>query len=104
MLCTTYIANFYVNWGSRQPGCEGEIAGICSHQIVAHFMVQSINPANVFGAIRCSNFNDIISRNCVAAGASRRMAGEPVVDGLSEPGTVFFLTTDPNPPFAQGPR
>jgi len=97
-------ANFYANWGSRQPGCEGEIAGICSHQIVAHFMVQSINPANIFGAIRCSDFNDIRTRNCVIAGPSRRMGGEPVVDGTSAPGSVYFLTTDPLTPFAQGPR
>ncbi|XP_037036484.1 phospholipase A1 member A-like isoform X2 [Bradysia coprophila] len=97
-------ANFYANWGSRQPGCEGEIAGICSHQIVAHFMVNSINPANVFGAIRCRDFNDIVTRNCVVSGPSRRMAGEPVVDGISAPGSIFFLTTNPTAPFAQGPR
>lgn len=67
-------------------------------------MVQSINPANVFGAIRCRDFNDIVQRTCVVSGASRHMAGEPVVDGISVPGSVFFLTTSPNSPFAQGPR
>jgi len=97
-------ANFYCNWGSRQPGCEGEIAGICSHQIVADFMIASINPVNIFGAIRCRNFDDIRTRNCVVAGASRRMGGEPVVDGTSPPETCYFLTTNPTHPFAQGPR
>lgn len=67
-------------------------------------MVQSINPANVFGAIRCRDFNDIVTRNCVVAGVSRRMAGEPVVDGISAPGSIYFLTTNPDTPFAQGPR
>lgn len=67
-------------------------------------MVHSINPANVFGAIRCRDFNDIVTRNCVISGPSRRMAGEPVVDGISEPGSIFFLTTNPTAPFAQGPR
>lgn len=52
-------ATFYPNWGTTQPGCEGETAGSCSHIIAAHFMVESINPARIFGAIRCRDFNDI---------------------------------------------
>lgn len=99
-----FLANFYLNWGSRQPSCEGEIAGICSHQIVAHFMVHSINPANVFDAIRCRDFNDIMTRICLSSGPNRRMAGEPIVYEISEPESIYFLETHPDPPFAQGPR
>lgn len=69
------------------------------------FYVESINPANVFGAIRCRDFNDIRIRNCVVSGTSRRLGGEPIgFGGPSVPGSVFFLTTDAARPFAQGPR
>lgn len=97
-------ANFYFNWGSDQPGCEGEIGGVCSHAIVAAFMVESINPVHIFGAIRCSGLNDIRTRNCVISGPSSRMGGEPVHHANSPAGTVYFLETNPTSPFSQGPR
>lgn len=99
-----FVATFYPNWGSRQPGCEGEVGGACSHIIAAAFMVESINPARNFGAIRCQNFDAIRNRNCVASGPSRNMGGEPVLDGTSPPGAVYFLETNPTSPFSQGPR
>lgn len=40
------------------------------------FYVESINPANIFGAIRCRDLNDIRTRNCVVSGESRRLGGE----------------------------
>lgn len=67
-------------------------------------MVESINPARVFGATRCRDFNDIRTSNCVVSGPSRRMGGEPVVDGVSPPGSVYFLETNPSAPHSQGPR
>lgn len=70
--------------------------------MASEFYTESINPANVFGAIRCSGFNDIRSRNCVPSGANRRLGGEPVMDGPSVPGSVFFLRTHAARPFAQG--
>lgn len=63
-----------------------------------------MNQAQVFGAIRCRDLNDIRQRNCVASGESRRMGGEPIMDAPSAPGSVFFLTTNGQPPFAHGPR
>ncbi|XP_037049497.1 lipase member H-like [Bradysia coprophila] len=98
-------ASFYPNWGTSQPGCEGmDVGGFCSHMLANDFYVESINPANVFGATRCRDFNDIRTRNCVSSGQSRRLGGEPVFDGPSVPGSVFFLTTHAARPFAQGPR
>jgi len=97
-------ANFYFNWGSDQPGCEGEIGGVCSHAMPQWFMVESINPANIFGAIRCTGLEDIRNRNCAISGPSSRMGGEPVHNNGSPPGTVYFLATNPTSPFNQGPR
>lgn len=91
--------------GTSQPGCEGmDVGGFCSHMLANDFYVESINPANVFGATRCRDFDDIRTRNCVSSGQSRRLGGEPVFDGPSVPGSVFFLATHAARPFAQGPR
>jgi pimeloyl-ACP methyl ester carboxylesterase len=96
-------ANFYPNWGSRQPGCGLDIGGLCSHNIVEDFFEASINPANIFGARQCRGFSGIRLRTCITSGPSRRMGGEPVMDGVSAPETVFFLETNSRSPFAQGP-
>jgi len=98
-------ANFYPNWGTTQPGCPpNDFTGQCSHSIVSTFFGASFNSSHIFGATRCRDLNDIRNRNCVQNGASRRMGGEPVMDGVSPVGSVFFLETYPDPPFAQGPR
>lgn len=43
-------------------------------------------------------------RQCAVNAERRQMGGEPVMDAPSEPGSVYFLTTNPQAPFAQGPR
>lgn len=95
-------ANFYPNWGSGQPGCGWDIGGLCSHNIVEDFFEASINPANVFRATQCRSFSGIRLRTCIDSGPSRRMGGEPVMDGVSAPETVFFLETNARSPFARG--
>lgn len=90
--------------GINQPGCGNDLVGQCGHVLVSQFFAASINPANVFGAIRCRNLDDIRQRNCVISGTSRRMGGEPIMDGAGIVGSVYFLTTDGTSPFAHGPR
>ncbi|XP_037033399.1 lipase member I-like [Bradysia coprophila] len=98
-------ANFYPNWGTTQPMCPpNDFTGQCSHSIVSTFFGASFNSSHIFGATRCRDLNDIRNRNCVQSGPSRRMGGEPVMDGVSPVGSVFFLATYVDPPFAQGPR
>lgn len=88
-----------------QPGCgPNDPTGQCGHSLVASFYASSLNPAHVFGAIRCRNLDDIRNRNCVVSGPSRRMGGEPIMDGPSPVGSVFFLQTYADAPWAQGPR
>ncbi|KAJ6640222.1 Lipase member H [Pseudolycoriella hygida] len=97
-------ANFYPNYGTSQPGCGVDPAGSCGHALVNDFFAESLTPHLIFGAIRCRGFSDITNRNCVISGPSRRMGGEPINDGFSPAGSVYFLTTNPSAPFSQGPR
>ncbi|KAJ6634466.1 Lipase member H [Pseudolycoriella hygida] len=97
-------ANFYPNWGIQQPGCGPDLTGQCGHSLATTFMVESINPANIFGASRCRDLEDIRARQCVISGPSRRLGGEPVQDGPAIVGSVYFLATNAASPFAQGPR
>lgn len=90
--------------GTQQPGCGPDITGQCGHSLATTFMVESINPANIFGATRCRDLEDIRGRQCVVSGASRRLGGEPVQDGPGIVGSVYFLATNAASPFAQGPR
>ncbi|KAG4078268.1 hypothetical protein HA402_012978 [Bradysia odoriphaga] len=97
--------NYYVNWGTSQPGCGVDLAGTCGHVMVVDFYGASINNANIFGATRCSGHQAITNRNCPAAGPSGRMGGEPINNSGALPsGTVFWLPTTGTHPFAQGPR
>ncbi|XP_037024546.1 lipase member H-like [Bradysia coprophila] len=97
-------SNFYPNWGTAQPGCGPDITGQCGHDRASAFMVESINPVHIFGAIRCRGLDDIRERNCVVSGPSRRLGGEPIQDGPATAGSVYFLTTNAASPFAHGPR
>lgn len=67
-------------------------------------MAESIDPVNIFGAIRCRGIDDIRDRNCIISGTGRRLGGEPVQDGPGIIGSVYFLATNDQSPFAQGPR
>ncbi|KAG4079744.1 hypothetical protein HA402_014875 [Bradysia odoriphaga] len=66
-------ANFYPNWGASQPGFGVDLTGQCGHSLVRPLMAESINPTQIFGAIRCRDLDDIRNRNCVLSGTSRRM-------------------------------
>lgn len=102
--CSNNSTDIFFKLGTQQPGCGTDITGQCGHSLVRDFFAESINPAQVFGAIRCRNLDDIRQRNCVVSGTSRRMGGEPIMDAPSEPGSVYFLTTNGQTPFAHGPR
>lgn len=94
-------ASFYPNWGRGHPGCGIEVTGMCSHSRAFEFFAESIRNSNGFWATRCSGWSAIQNRNCPSAGANQVMGGEPVNRGANG---VFFLQTNPRPPFAQGWR
>lgn len=47
--------DFYPNGGKKQPGCENEFIGSCSHERAVHLFVESINSPHAFQAWRCEN-------------------------------------------------
>lgn len=95
-------ASFYPNGGRTQPGCGADVVGNCAHSRAIEFFVESINSWFGFWSTRCENYDQILNNNCVNSGPSMRMGGEPSNHGLDANG-VYFLTTNGNNPFAQGP-
>lgn len=47
--------DFYPNGGKKQPGCENEFIGSCSHERAVLLFVESINSPHAFQAWRCEN-------------------------------------------------
>lgn len=92
-------ANFYPNFGRRQPGCGVDASGNCAHGRAVQFMVESITSTVGFWARQCRNYQDIVNGNCVESGEQARMGGEPLT---KDSRGVFWMTTNAASPFAQG--
>jgi pancreatic triacylglycerol lipase len=90
------VADFYPNWGSRQPGCGVDLSGSCSHSRAHEFFAESIT-SNGFVGRRCNNYQEIVNQSCNGAGTAV-MGGE----GNTGSNGVFFLETNSNSPFARG--
>lgn len=92
-------ANFYPNFGRRQPGCGIDASGNCAHGRAHEFFAESITTTVGFWARQCRNYADITSGNCVATGAPSVMGGEPL---NTQARGIFWFETNSNSPFAQG--
>ncbi|XP_001652527.2 pancreatic triacylglycerol lipase [Aedes aegypti] len=93
-------ASFYPNGGRVQPGCGIDIAGACAHSRAFEFLAESIVTGG-FSSIPCQSFQQILENNCVIAGPSRPMGGEPSNVNTGTQG-VFTLTTRGSSPFSMG--
>lgn len=89
-------ANFYLNDGSTQPGCNTEL---CSHERSVHFFAESINSTTGFWGIQCKNLKELSTGNC--AGESFAMGGEPSLHGAGVQG-IFHVKTNAVKPYALG--
>lgn len=92
-------ADFYVNWGSTQPGCGVDTAGTCAHSRAHRLFAESIN-SNRFVGRRCASYAQITSRNCpTGQGFNGIMGGDVWSFGLRG---VYHFETNSNSPFARG--
>lgn len=93
-------ADFYPNFGRSQPGCGFPPYG-CSHSRAYTFFAESIN-SDGFVAKKCASFFGVSlgSRalaDCDVTGFV--MGGDPPRTKRSG---LFYLTTNSEPPYAQG--
>ncbi|XP_019933424.2 pancreatic lipase-related protein 2 [Aedes albopictus] len=93
-------ASFYPNGGRTQPGCGIDIAGACAHGRAYEFLAESIMTGG-FTSVPCQSFQQILENNCVIAGPSRPMGGEPSNINTGAQG-IFTLTTRGSSPFSMG--
>ncbi|XP_045606824.1 pancreatic triacylglycerol lipase-like [Procambarus clarkii] len=97
--------DFFPNGGVHQPGCVdlGEwtdlLEGGCSHGRSHLFWVESINGSPAFRAHPCDDWTSYENGQCSSCGAGCLEMGFHVSRSLR--GT-YFLTTNSDPPYAQG--
>lgn len=90
-------ADYWPNGGTSQPGC---LTNTCSHGRAVNFYVESIQH-NRFFALRCAERDDITSRRCTIS-PGEWMGGDRINFVKNVHGS-FYLETNRNHPFAQGP-
>ena len=91
-------ADFFPNGGDSQPGC---LTNTCSHGRAVDFYVESLRN-NAFFGLRCEQRDSISSRRCQQTPGGW-MGNDIIVSNKRLSGS-FYLETNRNSPFAQGPR
>ncbi|XP_050327692.1 uncharacterized protein LOC126757653 [Bactrocera neohumeralis] len=95
--------DFYVNYGSAQPGC---FLNECSHFRAFHVFAESLQSKAALRAQGCDVklWQDMIQHRRCLMGTGRQMAlgGDPAnVTALRGRGGVFYLATNAAPPYAK---
>lgn len=97
-------ADFYPNWGNRQPGCGLDLGRSCSHWRAIALFADSVTAAAVDGhrpmvGIQCAKgWEELMDRECTANGTAT-MGGEPVRAGGKS--GAFYVATNGRRPFAK---
>ncbi|XP_063709625.1 lipase member H-like [Culicoides brevitarsis] len=94
-------ADFYPNWGIKQPGCGMDLDGACSHQRSAYYFGESLTSEKGFWADLCESYDGIKKKNCTVVSEKRiKMGGEPGNKGKAN--GIYYLKTGKEKPFALG--
>ncbi|EDW66877.2 lipase member H [Drosophila virilis] len=103
-------AAIFPNWGRGQPQCPNATATefdfACDHFAAVYYFAESVRQPNIFGALRCSSLQSILTATCgcnsngkytseVYCAADAYMGGEPAVPKAG----VYYLSTLEQPPF-----
>lgn len=92
-------ADFFVNFGKRQPGCGFDFTGSCAHNRAPLLFAESISSNIGFRAVGCESFLEMnVSRVCTPSGVVAKMGGEPANIGLTG---LFYVSTNAYSPFAK---
>ncbi|XP_044748637.1 phospholipase A1 member A [Coccinella septempunctata] len=95
-------ADFYVNGGSSQPGCASDTVFktlACDHTKVTPYFIESIVTKKGFYAYPCPSLFSFMVGWCEPKENEYVLMGEHVTHKARG---VYYLTTNPHPPFAQG--
>lgn len=57
------VADFYVNGGLTQPGCDFPYPNVCAHDRSYIYLAEAITREN-YGSISCKEYQDAISKRC----------------------------------------
>lgn len=94
--------DFYINAGSRQPGCITMLDTdnvICSHARAIQIAIETmVNPKSLYGS-RCQDLQAALAGNCHASPGAFINDQQNEVDGLTG---VFNVETNAEAPFGRG--
>ncbi|CAD7080179.1 unnamed protein product [Hermetia illucens] len=105
MLAVSGHVDFYPNGGTNQPGCKEQTeasVGQCNHDRAPEFYAESLTSSTKqFWGYACYSWFNFMLGLCKWSPTSEvEIMGYRVPKNASG---VFFLETNPNPPFALGP-
>lgn len=93
-------ADFFPNYGSKQPGCEWDFFGACSHKRAPEYFAESINVLK-FIAKKCKSFHEIGSQSCTDQLPQENIIMHPQTSNFLLQG-IFFLRTNSNSMYGLG--
>ncbi|XP_063708701.1 lipase member H-like [Culicoides brevitarsis] len=94
-------ADFYPNWGVKQPGCGAEINSACNHVTAAYYWGESLITEKGFWGHLCDSYENIWKKNCTFNGGKKvKMGGEPGNKGKAK--GIYYVKTANQKPFALG--
>lgn len=92
-------ADFYVNYGTIQPGCGADLTFTCAHSRAYVYFAESILTNVGFWSQQCKSvYNLIMKKNCLTTGAIAKMGGLTITRAEG----TYHVETNANSPYAKG--